>query len=816
MKRIQLFMLVFTFAVIAVGLTFFMIILRGTSSYTITNHALSFPTLTFIAFFLVHLAVLASTWFLITRVEKNLFSIAFSSLLWENFLAYLPFAFALLSPLLLKYYLTSDDLKARLSLLAGSMVFGFILIKLFQWNRRGKLKGFLDTSLAWFSGLPPKKKLLVLFLLALIVYHLSALCLVSKGFAYSGDEPYYLMTTHSLYQDGDINLANNFKNLDYFHFYPKEFFPKLHLWAYARAGRKGRDFSLWPISQPGISVLMLPYYWLSQHFQGRTLIYILKVSLSIWAVLLGLQIYLFSEDIWKEEKVSLLLWFLYSFSTPVLFYTFHLYPELPIALFSLYIFRKVRSDKSLNLAHYIFLGFLLFLFPWFGLKYNMILWPLLLVSVYFFLKNHKAKLKIFGFLAFPVLSVGLFALYTFELYGTYYPVAIYEGVLTPEKVQAFREVAMNIPIMLRIDSFLDYFLDQRDGLLLYSPIYFFSFLGMVEAFRRSKRDLCVLLFISLPYLFNYAFFSHRQGHSPQGRILACISWIGILFIGYFIVHNRRKFYSVLFWCLSVASLIIVVLLLRNPSFLYQPTTHQFTFRGGELFVHLSNLYFYLPSLLPSFIKVNNLAYIPNYAWLAALLAFVLGYVWKKKSPISIKSPQKNFVFFSSHAVTLIGLAVIFFWLVLYPRTVLILPVKAAYSSGERVSFYNLGSFTRMKEPGEFEILLDDLSLDMIFTSWRDIQNLKIGFGSLKGEYRVKLQFFEEELFDGIVTREFRTVFHPSPSSCRYKNTNLYRLRVDLENLSDIDTAKDPFHLSIRPERKFSVTDSETFPSSSTH
>ena len=122
----------------------------------------------------------------------------------------------------------------------------------------------------------------------------------------------------------------------------------------------------------------------------------------------------------------------------------------------------------------------------------------------------------------------------------------------------------------------------------------------------------------------------------------------------------------------------------------------------------------------------------------------------------------------------------------------------------------------MKEPGEFGILLDDLSLDMIFTSWRDIQNLKIEFGSLKGEYRVKLRFFEEELFDGIVTREFRTVFHPSPSSCRYKNTNLYRLRVDLENLSDIDTAKDPFHLSIRPERKFSVTDSETFPSSSTH
>ncbi|MDH4220470.1 MAG: hypothetical protein OEW23_17065, partial [Candidatus Aminicenantes bacterium] len=164
MKRIQLFMLVFTFAVIAVGLTFFMIIYRGTSSYTITNHALSFSPITFTSFFLITLAILTSTMFLITRVEKNFFSIELSSLLWENFLAYLPFAFALLSPLLLKYYLTSDDLKARLNLLAGSMVLGFILVKLFQWNRRGKLRSFFERILACFSGLSPWKKLLVLFL----------------------------------------------------------------------------------------------------------------------------------------------------------------------------------------------------------------------------------------------------------------------------------------------------------------------------------------------------------------------------------------------------------------------------------------------------------------------------------------------------------------------------------------------------------------------------------------------------------------------------------------------------------------------------
>jgi hypothetical protein len=228
------------------------------------------------------------------------------------------------------------------------MILGFVLIKLFQWHKRGRLRDFWDRNLSRFIRLSLKKKLLILFLVAFLVYHLCALCYVSKGLAYSGDEPYYLMTTHSLYQDGDINLAKNYTDFDHLHFYPKELYPNLRLRAYARFGKKGTDY-VWPINQPGVSVLMLPYYWLSQQFQGRMLIYIIKVSLSIWAVLLGLQIYLFAREFWKNEKVSLTLWFLYSFSAPILFYSIHLYPEVPIALFSLFVFRKVLSAKKISL-----------------------------------------------------------------------------------------------------------------------------------------------------------------------------------------------------------------------------------------------------------------------------------------------------------------------------------------------------------------------------------------------------------------------------------------------------------------------------------
>ena len=140
----------------------------------------------------------------------------------------------------------------------------------------------------------------------------------------------------------------------------------------------------------------------------------------------------------------------------------------------------------------------------------------------------------------------------------------------------------------------------------------------------------ILLFIPAPYLLNYAFFTHRQGYSPQGRILTPVSWILGLAVGYFLVHNRKKIYAFLFWFLSFTGFAIALFLLWHPHSLYQPTTNEFTSRAGEMFVHLSNMYIFLPHFLPSFIKVDNIGYIPNYLWVLAIVTFVCVYAFIKK------------------------------------------------------------------------------------------------------------------------------------------------------------------------------------------
>jgi hypothetical protein len=264
-------------------------------------------------------------------------------------------------------------------------------------------------------------------------------------------------------------------------------------------------------------------------------------------------------------------------------------------------------------------------------------------------------------------------------------------------------------------------------------------------------------------------------------------------VGYFILHNRKRFYSLLFGGSVILSFFIVLRLLPNPSYLYQPTTHQFTFRGSELFVSLSNMHFLLPDLLPSFLKLDNSRYVPNYVWLGLILIFAVGYAVKK----DIRIPR-GFRF--QAAGVWILLALFFLVFCLYPRQVLLFPQNAAYSSGERVAFYPLGGNIRMTEPGAFELRGWDRTFDLYFTAWRELRSLKLTFGPDQGETAVKLDLFDVPLFSGRVSERAESLMYTNPPLYRYRNTNLYLLRITLQNQPPDTPEGLPFKLSVSPRQ----------------
>ncbi len=778
--------------VLSAGIALFLDVYLQSARFTILDHSYR-PSLAILLYMAAAFGLLLGLSHLLFHWESAFFGADLQFWRRRTVLSSLPLCLFLLSPWLLRFYTTRGDLRTRLGMLAALAVLGTLFLHL-SWFARFLIKrgSWFDRSISRFSSLPLRRRLLALFLISFFVYQAAAFILIWKGTSFSGDEPFYLLTTHSLLRDGDINVANNYARQDYFHFYSKKDHPRLRLGIYGRQGKRGEG-TIYPINLPGISVLMLPFYWLSQFFSGKWLTFFIKTSLTLWASLLGLQVYLYARETWERERLSLGLWALYSFSTPILFYAVHLYPEIPVALFSVYIFRKISGRMPLSSRQMVLCGFLLALFPWFGLKYSFFYYPLFLVSLYFLIREQKARFRVLIFAAFPVLSMALFYLFVYSLYGTFSPIAVYEGVLSPGRMEAFKEIFLGIPLRARIDSFLDYFLDQRDGLLLYSPLYFFALLGLVDLYRRKRRDFWSLLFIGLPFLLNYALFTHRQGASPQGRVLTPLSWILIIAVGYFLVHNRRRIFSFFFGVAAGAGFIIAGTLLAHPSFLYQPTTHEFTSRPGELFASLGNLHIFLPSYLPSFIKVDNSHYLPNCFWLAAIIIFFLAYVLTREERSIGRAAPPLFV--------IVVLSAGFFLWVLFPRSPLYPYKTIDYSPQSTLGFYThaMGRGTVLKETGDFYLHLEK-PLRFLFASRRNQEAVKFRFGSKTGKYEVEIRQFDVPLWKGNVAFEVREIVFRPAAAYRLKNLHFYGIDLRLVHRSAEPMVLEPFLFQVLPWR----------------
>jgi hypothetical protein len=266
----------------------------------------------------------------------------------------------------------------------------------------------------------------------------------------------------------------------------------------------------------------------------------------------------------------------------------------------------------------------------------------------------------------------------------------------------------------------------------------------------------------------------------------------LILLGYFLAQNRKKAFNYCFALASVLSFLIVLLLLISPQALYQPTTAGETDRAGLLFQNLSNLHFSLPQILPSFLKVEDPYWPPNWIWIAAFAVFMAAYLIVKPHTIHLKYRHHM-------GLTFVLLIIIFLWFVYYPRTVIVHPQNVVYSSGEKITYYAYSRSARMTEPGSFELVEGNRAYSFYFSSWRKIPKIKLAFGSTHAVYDVEIKYFDEVLFDDKIAREMKTIHSPS-KSYRLGNTNLYHIFITLKNDPGISTAAHPFRLAIVPSR----------------
>lgn len=456
---------------------------------------------------------------------------------------------------------------------------------------RNKIPRHCGHHLTW-------KRIMIVFLASLLIYTLTGFRIAEK-LALGGDEPHYLLITHSLLHDHDLVISNNYQQKDYQTFYPGELKPHLSI---------GKDKTRYSIHPIGLPFLLIPGYALHGR-QGAVLV------MNILAAFLALQLYLLAWAITDHPQLSLVIWAITSFTTPILLYSSQLYPEIPSALLLGAAYYLIRFHPPKQVFSALSLGGILAFLPW--LQQRMILPTFLLGLYYLFLsgivpgqKGWKQRLTVLRILPLIVLAISgiLMVSYYYRIYGNPFPNAPYLSI--------GRKHVFSSEIFVR-EGVLGLLLDQEAGLFIFSPYYIFAIPGFLLFLRRSWRHalICFALLLSV-YIPCAGFVMQWRGSwSPAARYLVALVPLFLVPFSMILPSLKRNIFHYVLFFLMTISFFWSYLFLKTPRMSLMSRDGVNTL--FEQYSRLVDLTRYFPSFTPTATKNLFLAGF----WLTAILIF---------------------------------------------------------------------------------------------------------------------------------------------------------------------------------------------------
>ncbi len=606
----------------------------GTDSSIIWAFA---PLSRLLAYVLFANLALTAVWLLFSWMYALYSGKEFGLILRLDALTYLPLCFLGLSVLqfnsLLTYYfeglyLFTEDIGFLLPVIALMAVF-FLKIRYMSGGAYsgGKVQQTQDRL--------SRKTVLAVFVVSLVIYILVGFRFVGQ-LGLGGDEPHYLLITHSLLYDHDLAINNNYKQRDYAPFF------QAHLDVHVSIGKDGTRYSIHPIGMP---ILMLPAYALNTWppLQQTLDTVFEKLGLQAWddlipfllcllfmnliGALLALCLFLIAFALTRNRRLALILWGVISFTPPLLLYSTQMYPETPSALLIAICYYLICFGDSKKLSHALLLAFSLAYLPW--LQQRMILATILLGAYHlyrWFMAERDIRMspQYLRFTGIPLivltLSGVLMAVYYAVLFGNPLPNAPYvsigmQSVFSPEIF--FQE------------GLLGLFLDQEGGLLIFAPYLVFAFVGLIVMLRRQTvHGLFILLVIISIYIPCAGFtLKWRGAWSPAARYM--IGLMPILFVPFCagIQHARRRIDRYIF--------VFLVLLgaLWGYRFLHTPFSSILWNHGlNRTFQEMSNL-LDLTRYFPSFTPESTAKFPIALLWMLLIALFS---IWVYRGSVTSK------------------------------------------------------------------------------------------------------------------------------------------------------------------------------------
>ncbi len=351
---------------------------------------------------------------------------------------------------------------------------------------------------AWIGSFRPRRTFPLFGRRAVLMASLAVyICLGLRSLTTAGlggDEPHYLVITHSLLVDHDLKIENNHARRDYRAFWPGELRPD-----YLQRGVNGQIYS---IHSPGLSVLVLPGYAIAGA-RGAV------ITMCLLGALAALAIYDIALLV-GGRAVALLTWASICLTIPFVPHSWMLYPEIAgAAIVGWAIVWLMENGPRRTAWVWLWRGTCLGFLPWLHTKFALLLAAL----VALFLWRMRSRLKDAAVLLAPIgVSAVAWLAYFYVIYGSVDPQAAYGRAFMNTFIRS-----ENIP-----RSLLGLLFDQKFGLLVYSPVYALLAAGTWVLLRdRARRGLAVaLIVIAVPFVISSArLIMWWGGSSPPARFV---------------------------------------------------------------------------------------------------------------------------------------------------------------------------------------------------------------------------------------------------------------------------------------------------------
>lgn len=383
----------------------------------------------------------------------------------------------------------------------------------------------------------------------------------------SGDEPHYVLVTHSIVEDGDLEVLNNYLAEDYELFYLGKIGPHL-----------ARD-TPYSVHGIGLPILLVPGY-------AAFGIYGVIVTLALLGGLVVHGLFRLCGQLGMSSEATTLTIVAFALTSPALFLSVSAYPELPAAAVAVFTALQLASPRASSRDWHATLGFSLLAgtLPFFHVKF-LPLAGVLWLSLAYRLRSKRARIAI---LSGACLSAVALMAFFYVTTGSLDPTASYGRQ---------RIFVSAIPV-----GMLGLLFDQEFGLLVYAPWYLAGLVGWVALLRRDAFfGTVAALVVAAVALPGAAHPLWSGGSSSPARFLFPALPLIALGVGSLWSWERRDGISPWIPVLVILSLSISVFTVFLPG---QPLYLNARDGTGRLWEELSSSWD-LTSYLPSIVQLDT-------------------------------------------------------------------------------------------------------------------------------------------------------------------------------------------------------------------